>query len=305
MRREVDRRAPGSSPGPWCIFERDEMNLTLENYHSKEANLEFMSNSQYSGFLQCPSKEVAKQSGAYQEGPKACFETGGYIDINLLTPELYPEWFDRHRAALVETGCLSKRDNAKKNAALVQADAMIARAAVDPVFMSYLKGDAQKIYTFEFAGVIWRAALDVFNSDLKRLVDLKSTKSITDLSWCDWWTIYDKIEENTPFGKKVPFYEAFSYYRQLALYRYAVEYNEGFVPDCFIAAISKEAEPDIEVLQFDDDDRFAQELGQISLNMPDIVAWKSGETVAPRCERCEYCRSTKKLTGPVAAKSWR
>ena len=276
------------------------MNLNIENYHSAEANAEYMSNSQYGNFMDCPAQAVAKLAG-YDSAPKACFEVGGYIDINLLTPEEYPAWFARHHGALVETGCLSKRDSTKKNAPLVLADQMIARAKADPVFMQYLVGDHQKMYTFEFGGVMWRGALDVFNLDLKRIVDLKSTKSIVDMEWTDFRTIYDTIEENTPFNHKVPYYVLRGYWRQLALYRYAVEYNEGFVPECFIAAISKEKVTDIDVIQFDIEEEFQRELNDIKMNLPDVMAWKSGEKVAPRCGRCGFCRETKVLGLPSVA----
>jgi hypothetical protein len=64
---------------------------------------------------------------------------------------------------------------------------------------------------------------------------------------------------------------------------------------CFIAAATKEKEPDIAVLQIPQD-RLDYAIGQVEYNAPRYAAIKRGEVVPIRCERCDYCRRTKVLT---------
>lgn len=280
------------------------MELTQENYHSAEANLAYMSNSQFGAFLKCPAAEYAKLHHGYDQGPKVYFEVGSYIDCQLLTPENYPKWYGEHLGALIDTGCISKRDKTTKNAPLVAADAMIAKAQSDAVFMEYLSGHHQTIMTFELGGVKWKMMCDVMNGKKARIVDLKSTKSIVGEDWLDRRTIFDFMANDDTFiWTKGPFYEEHNYWRQGALYPYGAEYNLGFTPQFYIAALSKQAPPDIGVFHFGDKHRMADEIETVRQFLPFVLKWKSGEEIAPRCERCEYCRETKKVIGPVEAVS--
>ena len=282
------------------------MQLTQENYHSQQANIEYMSNSQYGGWMKCPAHEHAKIFDGYGDEPKEAFEIGSYTDCQLLTPEDYPAWYRRHLDALLKTGCISKKDGKTKTAKLVKADAMIATAQNDPGFMEYLKGDKQVILTFPFGGCMWRVMLDVLNKAIKRMVDLKSTKSIVDEQWLDGRTIFDRMaEEDFHEWHKGPFYEVWNYWRQLGIYGYGVQYTEGWFPDCFLAPISKESPPDKAIIHFGTTSRLNEEVAIIGNFLPQILKWKTGKETPPRCGVCEFCRETKtiELTGVVEAVS--
>ena len=43
------------------------LKLTTKNYHSQEANRDYMSRSQYLGFLECEAKEMAEIAGWTEE----------------------------------------------------------------------------------------------------------------------------------------------------------------------------------------------------------------------------------------------
>jgi hypothetical protein len=95
-------------------------------------------------------------------------------------------------------------------------------------------------------------------------------------------------------GCKKPWIEAWYYDFQAAIYQ-AVEGNK--LP-FYIAAATKESEPDIALLEIPQevlDDR----LDMIKSMAPYFQAIKLGLEDPIRCGKCEYCRATKRLTGPI------
>ena len=56
------------------------MELTKENYYSKEANLEYMSVSQYKDFKRCELYGLKKATGEYVETKSTALLVGGYAD---------------------------------------------------------------------------------------------------------------------------------------------------------------------------------------------------------------------------------
>ena len=48
-----------------------------------------------------------------------------------------------------------------------------------------------------------------------------------------------------------------------------------------------------------DPERLVKELADVEAHMPRILAVKMGAEEPVRCENCDYCRSTKQLTGAI------
>nr|WP_052737899.1 PD-(D/E)XK nuclease-like domain-containing protein [Bacillus sp. SA1-12] len=61
----------------------------------------------------------------------------------------------------------------------------------------------------------------------------------------------------------------------------------------YIVAVTKESTPNKAVLHFDES-RFDFEYEFLEMKMKRILKVKSGEFEPIRCEKCDYCRSTKK-----------
>lgn len=133
-------------------------------------------------------------------------------------------------------------------------------------------------------GMKFKAKLDSYHKG-KCIVDLKTTKSI-----------------RQPFyvadTGHVSFVEKFDYFMQLAIYQELVYQNTGEKLPCFIAAVSKEDEPDIELI-FIDNDKLKEALQEVKQMIPSIGMLKSGEVEPIRCECCAYCKATKVLKKPV------
>lgn len=123
------------------------------------------------------------------------------------------------------------------------------------------------------------------------MVELKTTRSIQEKQW-----------SQEHLGR-VSFIEQYNYLLQAALYceieRRANGRPENDWMDYYMVAVSKESCPDKEVIDLRDPVRYLAELAEIEVNMPRILAVKSGQMEPERCGCCDYCRSTKKLTGAV------
>lgn len=278
------------------------MNLTIENYHSVDANRAYMSNSQFSDFLECPARAVAVLAGTFQDDDQSkALAIGSLVDAALLTPDRVSEVLEREKKWFFKRERKSKTNpeppyTTEPTAAKEQADAMIARAKRDSLFMAALKGKTQTIVTFEMFGVMWKCALDVEDAVSNSFTDLKTTASITQTKYVD------------ALKRHAPFYEVYNYWRQIALYREAFNAMHGKYPAAqFIAAISKEDPPDIGIFSFEDGQRIEAELRKIAYDLPSIMAYKNGEAAPRRCNACAYCRLTKVLgenaEAPVLARN--
>lgn len=253
------------------------MNLTHENYRTPEAELHYMSNSQFSSWLECEARQVAKLAGEWVDEKPTTFLVGSFVHawcegaLSDFTAE-HPEMF--------------KKDGTLK-ADFQHALTMIRTLELDPFAMMLLQGQKEVIMTAELFGVPWKAVFDVY-VPCKRIVDLKTTKSIRDLQW------------NDEHRGKVTFIEQYHYFRQVAVYSEVERLNSGGDwLDFYMVAVSKQDVPDKEVINLTDPDRVAVELASIGVHMPRIIAVKEGRVEPFRCGACDYCRATKHLTRAV------
>ena len=94
------------------------------------------------------------------------------------------------------------------------------------------------------------------------------------------------------------FLHEWGYYIQGAVYQRVVEINTGKKLPFFIAAVSKEKEPDIQVIACEQS-LLDDALAEVESNVPKILALKNNEIDPIRCEQCDYCKHTKVLKVPI------
>ena len=58
------------------------MNLTDENYFSKEMNMKYMSASQFKDFLKCPACAMAKLKEEWKQEKTTALMVGSYVDAS-------------------------------------------------------------------------------------------------------------------------------------------------------------------------------------------------------------------------------
>ena len=254
-------------------FIKDEEELVNgDNYFSFDNNLKYCGSSQFKQFLKCPAKAMAILNGELQEEDSTALLIGSYVDA----------WFegtlDDFKAEHPE---IFKKDGTLK-ADYEKANSIIERVSRDELFMKYMGGKKQFIKTGFIEGVPFKIKIDSYHKG-KAIVDLKVIKDFKPI-----WNEERAVRED--------FIRYWGYDYQAAIYQ-AVEGNNLTF---YICAVTKEAEPDLAVIQIPQA-WIDSAMAEIKNNIGIIQAIKQGELEAERCESCDYCRSTKKLTRVISA----
>lgn len=256
------------------------MKLTSSNYFSEEANREYLSVSQYKSFTgtfanqRCEAKAMAELQGKWTREKTTALLVGSYVDAYF---EGTLEQFK------LENPSIFKRDGSLKMDYL-RAEDVINRIERDNLFKTYLSGEKQVIMThdnlFGFNDK-WKIKMDSYFPG-KCIVDLKVMSNLRERKY------HREINGYTTFV------EEWGYDIQGAIYQEVVYRNTGKRLPFFIAAASKEKEPDIEIIWIPDEILEAR-LEEVKENVQNVLAVKRGEAVPMRCENCDYCRHTKVL----------
>lgn len=256
------------------------MLLNNENYFSPEADREYLSVSQYKNFmgslgkLACEAEAMALLNGDWEKDKTTALMVGSYVDAHFegsldLFRAQNPEIFTKQGALKAEYR---------------KAEEIINRIEQDELFMKYMSGQKQVIMTAEMFGVNWKIKIDSYLKDAA-IVDLKVMREL------------HKAEYTKDYGY-MDFIQYWGYDIQGAVYQEVVYRNTGKRLPFFIAAATKEKEPDIELIWIPDE-HLHEKLIEVEQNTPKILALKSGEVEPIRCGICDYCKHTKVLTKPI------
>lgn len=268
------------------------MEVTQDNYYSAEINKEYMSFHTWlslhgcDGKIPCEAMAIAEMNGEYSDQEEnQAFVIGGYVDAALAGDdkeldkfkEIHPELFSSRGAT---------KGQIKSTYAV--ADIMIERCKKDKLFMAYLSGEKQRIFTAEMFGCKWKCKLDSYIPG-KCIVDLKTTREMHKQFY-------------VPDIGHVDFISYYGYVYQLAIYQEIVRINTGEKLPCFIAAVSKSDHPEIKVIHIDDISLYdaLTEVKRSCENTSLLDVWRG--TVEPlRCESpgCHYCIDTEVLTSTI------
>jgi hypothetical protein len=134
-------------------------------------------------------------------------------------------------------------------------------------------------------GCDWKIKMDSYLEDVA-IVDLKVMASITDLKWVKDIGYLD-------------FVRYWGYDIQGAIYQKIVEINTGKKLPFYIAAATKETEPDIRIIQITQN-YLDEALSVVEANIGRILRVKNGEQEPDRCELCDCCRHHRVLKAPIS-----
>lgn len=250
------------------------MQLTDKNYFSTEADANYMSASQFKNFMSCEAKALAQLNGDYPRTVTTAMLVGSAVDA--MIEGTYDAFAESHPEMISTRG--STKGELKTE--FKKAIELFERINADPFFMSYLEGDKQTILTGTISGVPFKAKLDVLHP--ARIVDFKTTADF-------------KKSYSPEVGAYVTFGEYWRYDIQGAIYQELVKQQFTWELPFYLAAVTKEPEPDLAVLSIPDDSlKFA--LDEVEAFAPRFQAIKMGFTAPTRCGKCDYCKRTKKLT---------
>lgn len=246
--------------------------LTDGNYYSTEANKDYWSVSQFKAFCDCEASALASVRGEYERELTDSLLFGSFVDAYFTD--------DRERF-IREYGDLLYTRKGELYAKYQHAYACIDAVEAQPLMMGFLRGEYQQIFTGELFDVPWKIKVDVMNSF--GIVDLKTVK--------DFEPVYKE-----GLGR-VSFIEAWGYDIQGAVYQRIVEQATGERKPFYIVAVTKEKVPDVAVIQIPQHILdTALKLVESKIDRFDLI--KSGDIEPRRCERCDYCKRTKRLTEP-------
>lgn len=247
--------------------------LTEDNYHSPEANWDYMSVSMFKSFIECEEQAMALLRGDYKRESSEAMLIGSYVDawcegtLDVFKDE-HPEIYNSK----------SKEKVLKKD--FEQAETIIAEIEKDEIMMKYLSGQKQVILTAEMYGCMWKAKVDNYVPD-EMISDMKIMKSVDDKFW------------SKEFRKYVSFVENFKYQFQMTIYTMieALATKREFYLPTYLVVATKETPSKRVILEgFQHDMPYVQDY--LAYYMPHILQVKNGEIDADACGRCAYCRST-------------
>lgn len=263
--------------------------LTRDNYYSREADMEYMSCSQYQGWRECEAKQLAKLQGRWEDEPSEAFLVGNYFHTYFEGPEAHAQFIEENENSIFlnQTEAEAAAGIRRLRAPYAQADKMITVAEADPLIHSLivLPGENELIMSGELFGVPWRVRDDKYVREGRMIIDWKTCANITELKWSD------------ELHEKVTFIDAYGYMMRAAVYSEIEKQfaHEKTDPNFIIVAISKQDYPDKGVFLLNHRVRYDYELGEIKKRLPYIMAVKNGSMKPKRCGVCDYCRATKKL----------
>lgn len=250
--------------------------LTKDNYYNHEIRSKYMTVHTYQdymgtlGRIGCEARAEAMRKGEWSEDTTEAMLIGSYVD----------SWFEGTLDEFAtEHPEIFLKDGKTLKAGFRIADKMIERAKQDELFMKYMSGEKQKIFTADMFGCTWCGKLDSYIPG-KAIVDLKTTSDLHRM-----WRV--------GANESVTVVEYWGYEQQLAIYQELVRINTGEKLPCYLAFVTKEEFPELAIVHITQDLLDAA-LNDIKENMPQVLAVRNGEYEPCRCERCNYCKSTAK-----------
>ena len=277
------------------------MKLTNKNYYGKDANVSYMSVSQFKDFRKCEAMALAKIKGEYESPQSKALLLGSFVDEMLTgTKKTQTKFIVENRSELFQKSSkLSKHSNDelevllsdrsfdvfsadnKPYAEIVQALETIERIKKQPLMMQHFKSRHQVIMTGEIAGVPFKIKMDnykphEFISDGKYMASLRSPNMFE------------------------PMVKYWGYDLQGAVYQEIVYQNTGERLPFYLDIATKESPAHLavaEVKQYDLDEA----LDVVKALAPRYQAIKNGEIEPERCEEygCNYCTETNVITEPI------
>lgn len=272
--------------------------LTKENYFSPEAQRIYLGSSSFKAwdimnegsemfgnFIEggCEAREIAIRKGLWVVDEKEAFLVGHYVHAWSEGPEAFQKFINDNYSKIYQK-------NQKPYAAFAIADAMIETLRKSEL-VTMLRNTPQKemILTGLIGGVPFKIMVDIPNFEKGYWADLKTVAELRGTSYKN--------------GRRVSFIDVFGYKYQFAIYseiiRQYLGLPEGEYLDPYLIAADKQKVPDHTVIYMGKD-FINYTLEEIKQKLPRIVAARTGQVEPIRCEKCEYCRSTKQLKKPIS-----
>lgn len=264
--------------------------LTDENYYSREADILYMSCSQFQSFQSCEASTMARLRGEWEpDGNSDALFQGQYFHSYFEGVEAFTKFCDAGFDKIFKTKTTKSRgvEVVGKYAPFERLDQMIDAVLADPFMQSMMQlpGNVEQFMVGEIGGIPWRMKMDKYCPNKHLIIDWKTSANL--------WELYYNPESK----ERQSFIEEYGYMMRAAVYGEIERQNVGAdtFPTFIILAVSKQDPPDKGAFCLNDDARWAYELEKVKAAIPRIQQLKEGHLAPRRCGHCEYCRATKKI----------
>lgn len=261
------------------VMVKTTIDLDSSNYHSLEADRQYMSVSLFKLFDECESQAMAYLNGKHEKETTGAMLVGSYTHAAFESEEVFERFIQEHNSVIF-------KKNGAKYADYEKADLMIETIKNDKLAMFALDGEKEIIFTGRLYGMDWKIKVDNVCHDRKLFSDLKTTRSLYTRGWRD------------KYGGWVSFIEQWDYVLQMAIYKEIISQNTGRDYEPYIVAVTKESTPDKAVIEFAKS-RFDFEYEYAEMKMQRILEVLNKEVDPAGCDRCDYCKSIKQLTRTI------
>lgn len=252
------------------------MVLTLENYFSIEADREYMSVSQYKNFKTCEAKamhDLEEKDTTY----KSAFLEGQLFE-NLVAGDA-KLFMAQHPEMISTRGSTAGQLKSEFQRVVKAAEKFNSQKFFKDIIE---KCEKQVILTGEICEVPVKCCLDLFDKKTFSIYDIKCMKDFN-----EQWSKEEK--------RYIPWYYAWGYVLQLAVYREIVKQNFNTEPkEIALIAATKEDIPDIQAIKFSTD-LLDLELEEFKKNIRYYNDIKTGIAPAIGCGICSYCKTIKQI----------
>ncbi len=261
--------------------------VTAANYFDPDIEMAYMGSTQVKSFMACEEAAMARVQGRYRTPASQSMLVGSYVDA-YYSGEL-PVFRAKHPQ-------IFKRDGELKAEFQRSAD-IIGRMEEDDLYTLMMAGQKQVIRTGEIAGVPFKIKIDsLLDAETCREVVRKFPKMAEALGPCEGAIVDQKVMRDMENlwseeeHQKVGFIQFWGYDIQGAIYQ-AVE---GHMLPFFLAVGTREEPPDLRVVWLQDK-HLSEKLLELEDMVPRFQAIKEGREKPRRCEKCAWCRATRRL----------
>lgn len=252
------------------------MFLDHTNYFSKEADMEYMSVSQFKLFQECEAKALATIKGQEDAISKDSFLEGQLFE-ELVAGDA--KLFMAQHPELISTrGATAGQLKSAYSKVLVSAEKFNSQQFFRNIIE---KCEKQIVLIGEFCDIKVKCKLDLFDKKTNSIYDIKCMK--------DFKETWDKSEKCYK-----PWYYTYNYVLQLAVYREIVRQNFGEPEEIGLIAATKEDIPDIDAKSFSSD-LLDLELEKFKNNIVRYNDIKQGKINPNYCGCCDYCKKIKNI----------
>lgn len=267
--------------------------VTSKNYYDPHIQMAYMGATQFKAFQKCEAAALATLRGEWAEKKTVALLVGGYVDA-YFSGEL-----EQYKEENPDIFSSRYPYDLKKDYKV--ADKIIERMKRDRLYMLLMSGRKQVIRTGFIAGVPFKIKIDCLLNAIQcqQILDL-FPETAPALGMCDGAIVDQKLMANfdsiwSPEAQeRLPFVEYWGYDTQGAIYQEI----EGNMLPFIINAGTKEEVPNLGAFYVKDED-LAAKLAEVEDQAPRFQAIKEGQIEPCRCEKCAYCRSTKRLRGII------